>query len=407
MKRRYRRIVLSAGLGLVALYSIYAFFEDPGPRAATAKVEEGPMSVWSVYNGKIDSRSAITVMSKLKGGATVIDLAAPGAKVSKGDVLVRLDSAELEERLLKLKKELAFAKSDYESLVHAKIPLDRRDKELKLLEARTEFKGEDRYLKDIIELASESLVSPQEVEQQREKVGEHRTRVESLELDLKLTEEYLHPLAIEKAKTSLTSAEQALALAIRQLEDSVIRAPSDGVIVYIPLHIAGKFRTIRIGDTVYANQPFMMMPDLSDLVVQIEVPESELSRVQKGAEAVVRLLAYPSLSLRGAVEHISTVALSVPERPTWQRFFHVVIGVNGADARIRPGMSATAHVLSYYKPMVTLVPRSTVAWEGDQALVTIDRRHRIEKKEIKVGMANSTHYEVIEGLAPGEAVLLQ
>ena len=96
MKRRYRRIALSAGLGLVALYSIYAFFEDPGPRAATAKVEEGPMSVWSVYNGKIDSRSAITVMSKLKGGATVIDLAAPGAKVSKGDVLVIMEAMKME-----------------------------------------------------------------------------------------------------------------------------------------------------------------------------------------------------------------------------------------------------------------------------------------------------------------------
>ena len=275
------------------------------------------------------------------------------------------------------------------------------------MEARTEFKGEDRYLKDIIELVNEDLVSPQEVEQQREKVREHRTRVESLELDLKLTEEYLHPMAIEKAKTSLASAKQSLALAIRQLKDSVIRAPSDGIIVHIPLHIAGKFRTIRIGDTVYANQPFMMLPDLSDLVVQIEVPESELARVKKGAEAAVRLLAYPSLSLRGTVEHISTVAQNVPERPSWQRFFLVVIDLDGVDARIRPGMSATANILSYHNSTVTLVPRNAVVWEGDQALVTIDRLNRTEKIEIKVGMANSTHYEVIEGLLPGEAVLLK
>ena len=141
MKRRYHRIALSAGLGLVALYSFNVFFEDPVLRPAIAMVEEGPMSVWSVYNGKIDSRTAITVMSKLKGAATVIDLASPGAKVLEGDVLARLDSAELEERLLKLKKELAIAKYDYKSLVHATIPLDRRDKELKLMEARTEFKG--------------------------------------------------------------------------------------------------------------------------------------------------------------------------------------------------------------------------------------------------------------------------
>ncbi len=407
MKHRYRRIALSVGLGLVALYSIYPFFENSGPRAATATVEEGPMSVWSVYNGKIDSRTAITVMSKLEGGATVIDLAPPGANVSEGDVLVRLDSAELEERLLELKKELAFAQYDFEGLVRATIPLDRQDKELKLMEARTEFKREDRYLKDIIELFKENLVSPQEVDQQREKVREHRTKVESLELDLKLTEEYLHPMTIEKARTSLTSAKQSLALAIRQLNDSVIKAPSDGVIVYIPLHIAGKFRNIRIGDTVYANQPFMMLPDLSDLVAHIEVPESELALVQKGAEAAVRLLAYPSLSLRGTVEHISTVALNVPERPSWQRFFHVVIGLHGVDARVRPGMSATAHVLSYHKSKVTLVPRSTVIWEGDQALVTIEGRHWIETKAIRVGMANNTHYEIIEGLTPGEAVLLQ
>ena len=97
----------------------------------------------------------------------------------------------------------------------------------------------------------------------------------------------------------------------------------------------------------------------------------------------------------------------MPEQPSWQRFFLVVIDLDGVDARIRPGMSATANILSYHNSTVTLVPRNAVVWEGDQALVTIDRLNRTEKIEIKVGMANSTHYEVIEGLLPGEAVLLK
>lgn len=392
----------------VALYSSSGVFRETASGSQeVAAIERGPLSVWSTYNGTLDSRTAVTIMSKVKGSATVVDLVPAGSKVSKGEVLVRLDSAELERRLLKLEKEYALAKIELETILNAKLPLERRDLEMELFEVRTRLKVENNILEDILEFAKEDLVSKLEVEKQKTRVAELKAKRETLEMKVQLTKEFLHPAAIRRAKTELSSAEQALKLAKQEVLVSVIKAPRDGVVVYRHLQIGGQFRTIRVGDSVYPNQPFMILPDMSDLLVNCQVPETELSRIGKGNKVIVRPLAYPGLALDGVIERISAVAQNAPGRPIWQRFFHVVISLEETDSRLRPGLSVTAHVQSYDKPNAILVPRNAVSWVSGNAIVQMAHGSAAEPRQITVGLANNTHYEVIDGLTPGETVLLE
>jgi len=409
MKDLNKRLIIPVVLsGVVLAATLFAIlFDRDTDKKQTTVIEDGPFSVWSVYAGKVEARSAVTIMSKFDGMATIVDLAAAGEKISKGDLLVRLDSTKLERELLKLENEYALAKTDIESLVNARIPLDIREKEVELLKVQGELDAEGQYLKNNLKLAEEDLISVDEVKKQQRKVDKLKSRLEYLEIELDLTRKYLNPLAIEQANSKLSAAEQALAHTKRQLKNTVIRAPREGVVVYKPLNISGEFRTIRIGDSVFANQIIMVLPDLSDLVTHIEVPEAELSAVKEGNEVIVRPLAYRELALKGIVEHISSVAQSVSSRPTWQRFFHVTIGLNDVDARIRPGMSATAHILSYDRTKATQVPRRAVLWVAGKPMVEVQQGFSFIQREIRVGLANNTHYEVIEGLESGDTVSIK
>ena len=112
----------------------------------------------------------ITITSKMRSNATVLELVPEGAQVNQGDVLVRFDATEQERQLFKLEKEFLLASSELRSLQHAKLPLELRDLSLQLLEAKSEMGTETQYLADSRKLVKENLISVQEVEKQERKI---------------------------------------------------------------------------------------------------------------------------------------------------------------------------------------------------------------------------------------------
>jgi multidrug efflux pump subunit AcrA (membrane-fusion protein) len=373
----------------------------------TATVVKGPLAVWSTYEGRLESRTVTMIMSRFRGDATVIELALEGAGVSKGDVLVRFESSALEREVAKLERDCALAISELTSFKNARIPLELRELDMDLIEIRSTLNSERQYLDASIQLATEGLVSEQEIEQQKEKVAEITTQLQTLEMKLQLTKEFLHPSELKRVQAKLASAEQELQLAREQVQNSAVQAPTDGIVVYKPLHIGGEFRTVRVGDRIYQNQPFMLLTDMNDFVVHLEVPEGELTRVQEGEDVFIQPLAYPDVKLSGILEAIGSMAQTMPGQPVWQKFFHVVIGLEDVDTRLRPGMSVTAHVLSYYHPDTVLVPRVAVRWETDKPFAEVATSSSRETREIELGMANEQNYEVIAGLNLGDEVIIE
>jgi multidrug resistance efflux pump len=379
----------------------------PATARSTAKVMREPLTVWATYLGRLEPKSPVVVMSWFRGNSTVVELAAEGARVSKGDVLARLDSSAVERDIVKLEKDHALAESELVSFRSAKAPLELQELLIKLNEARAAFAAEQNYLAAIAELAKEGVISRQEIAQQKDKVEALKTQVEKGEMQVRLTREYLHPSELKRAQARLAAAEHELMLARQQLRESVIRAPSDGLVIHMPLHVGNELRTLRAGDSLYPNLPFMMLHDMKELVVQGEVPEGELSRVQQGQEAIVTPLAYPELRLRAVVERISPMAKSAPGQPAWQKSFQFVVRVLAPDARLRPGMSVTTHVLAYHNPSAISVPRSAVSWHDGKPFAYVRTGEGSERRALRLGAGNDKLYEVLDGLQPGAEVAVE
>lgn len=403
------KLVLAVVVIAIAAATFWKLDQSPRLPAAeiTAPVTEGEFIVYSTYNGKVESRNVVTIMSRFQGTATVVELAPEGTRIEEGDPLVRFDSTKLKRDLVKLESEYALAQSELDSLAQAKLPMELRDLELALAETSTELEAENQYLADSIELQKDQLISIQEVKQQKRKVDSLQSRADKLASEFNLTRKYLHPSILARAKTKLHSSRRALDLAQQQLAASEVFAPTSGVVVYKQINIGGEFRTVRVGDNVYPNQPFMVIPDMQDLVVHCDIPESELSRIKEDGDTYIRPLAFPNLTLPGTVETIGSVAQTLPGKPGWQKFFHIAIGVDTIEPLIRPGMSVTVSVLSSYKEIATLIPRRAVSWDGGKALTRIVSGQSHTIRELSLGQANEQYYEVIGGVESGERVLLR
>ncbi|MCO5061717.1 MAG: efflux RND transporter periplasmic adaptor subunit [Kiritimatiellae bacterium] len=374
-----------------------------GENASTHTIATGPMQVWTVYPGKLEARRVEVIMSKFNGSATIVELAPEGAPVKAGDLLVKFDSSQVERDLLKLQRDFQLASSDLERIEKAELPLELRDLEAQRIEAQMTFEAEKQYLEDSRALLAEDLVSEQELEQQKLKVDQLKTQLEKLDQKIALTKDFLHPSALERARATLSSAEQELKLAKAQLANCTVLAPADGVVVYRPLHVGGEFRTVRVGDSIYKNQPFLIIPDMRDLIIEVQIPEAELARVEIGRSVRVTPLSYPDLALSGTVETVGSMATIVADRPGWQRYFRAVIGLKDADPRLRSGMSVEAEILSYSADNALLIPRSFVHMNGNEPTARI-AGPPARTQPLKLGWADVQNFEVLDGLKPGDVV---
>ena len=389
-------LLLAAGCG-----------ERAKPATETVRVTSGPLQVWAVYDGKLDSRVVFNIMSRLGGQATLVHLLPEGARVQRGEVLARLDSSRIEKNLVKLQGQYAMAKSEFESLKQAEWPLKIAELERQVAESRTAWETEQQYLEDNRSLLAENLITPQEIKQQELKAAQAKTKAGQLENQLRLTREYLQPLAVEQARAKLAAVEQELNLEQLELKACTLTAPADGLLGYLPTYLGNEYRTARVGDSVFMNQPFMVIPDMSNLVVHCYVPESELARVNPGAVVRIEPVAYSHLALPGTVESVGSTAQTRTDKPAWQKYFHVLIALAGGDERLRSGMSVTARILAYEQKQAVLLPRLAVRWQGDEAWVRWQGKNgRVEQRQIKVGWADDRNYEVLAGLQPGDQIVI-
>lgn len=369
-------------------------------------VIRGPLSVWTPCDGTLEARHVETILSRFQGRATLVELVSEGSQVKRGDLLVRLDDSQLESDLVKLKSEFARAKAELDALENATIPLEIQDFDIQLNDLQSQYATEKQILADTRELVDSNLVSRSEIEQQEAKLAGLAAKTAQIQQRRKLTETYLHPAKLTQARAAVDAARQQMALAQQQFSNCVITAPSDGLAVYLPLHVGSEFRTLRVGDTLYPNQPFLCIPDMNEFIVPCFIPESDLARVQVGQSALVTPLAYPDLHLAATVESLGIMAQAQPGYPAWQKYFRVVVRIDQLDPRLRPGMSLHVEICSYTRPDATLIPRTAVQWNQGQASCQVRTFRSSERHPLKIGWSNAQFHEVLDGVKPGDRLVL-
>ncbi len=403
MKRAAWIAIAAAGVGL-AWWGGNGCRRAADPAEAVETVREGPMEVWSVLEGTVESRFVREIMSDLQGLAMAVQLAPDGAAVQAGEVVVRFDGSMWERELLRMNRDATVAREDYESLVRAKLPLEEQELQGRAAAAWQQYSNEVSGVDDNRELLSEGLISAGEVAQQAARAEAARAQALQADRQANLTLEFLHPAARERARAVMDSAEQEASIAARQLSNCVVVAPCAGMLAHKAISLGSDFRTVRVGDGVYRNQPFLTISDMSNMVLRCTVPESDLLTVVPGAIAEVRPLAYPELRLRAAVESVGGMAQAVAGKPGGQKYFAVLIRLEDVDRRLRPGMSAEVRVRAYASAKSLLIPRVAVFWNEDQTCCEVLREGRWVRAPVRLGQAGLRDIEVLDGLSPREKV---
>jgi RND family efflux transporter MFP subunit len=188
------------------------------------------------------------------------------------------------------------------------------------------------------------------------------------------------------------------------LEDKVsngrITAPADGTLYSLP---------VRAGDYVKLGDLLAEMADLHKVRVRAFIDEPELGTLEEGEPVIITWDALPNRSWVGKTEIIPKQVVPHGTRSVGE----LLCGVNNDKLELLPNINVNVRINSRERNNVLAVPRGAVASEGGRRYVYVVKanelgvgKSRLEKREIKVGIADAISYEVVSGLQEGEMVAL-
>ncbi len=163
-------------------------------------------------------------------------------------------------------------------------------------------------------------------------------------------------------------------------------------------------RHVVVGDDVEPNRHLLEVVDLSEVLAIGRVFEGQIGRVSVGQKVRVRVPSYPDEIFEGVVERLG--GKLDPD----SRSLAVYIRVGNADERLRPHMRATLSLVTGGADLALAIPKSAVLGESGNLYAFVQDEEspvRFERRSLVVGVSNDRVVEVIEGLYPGERVVVE
>lgn len=207
----------------------------------------------------------------------------------------------------------------------------------------------------------------------------------------------------QAARTTLRGAQSSLASAranLSALEGGAHAGGSGLISLDAPISGTVTERAASIGQAVERASALFVIENLRSVLVNAQVPESDVARVRVGQTAVVTVTAYPNERFAGVVQ---TLGSRVDEKT---RSLAVRVLVDNPGGRLRPDMFARVHLGIGRRSNALTVPASAITEDGGKKVAFVEEEGGFEERELTIGRTSGDRVEVLSGLKAGESVVV-
>jgi len=370
-----------------------------GTAVANMKVRKGTFEIVIPAFGEMQAAKStpIVVSPESRFGVQTIAWIAPEySMVKSGDVVIRLASAELADRLRTEEAEMA------------KLDLEIAKKENQLEKEKSDLSGQisitaiQRELADVYAARDETIfprnkIIEDAIDLNYQTIRERHFERKREQLEKRITAEL--QLLQSKARTRQMRIKQYQ----NQLNSLEIRAPHDGMLVIAKMWNGEK---IRVGMTAYSGRKLGSLPDLSVMEAKAFVLESEASGLKENLPVSLILDYEPGQTFTGKVTGIDTIAKPLSEESPL-KYFEAKISLDITDPRLmKPGVQVKASIFVERLANVIAVPNQALMFEQDKAFAMVKKGSRTLKRPVEIGARSLTLTVITKGLEEGEEILL-
>ncbi|MBO5919751.1 MAG: HlyD family efflux transporter periplasmic adaptor subunit [Bacteroidales bacterium] len=357
-----------------------------GDTLSLGTVAQGEFNDYIRVTGQVQPMTTIQI-SPLEGGVVQEIVTEEGSKVSKGDVIVILSNESLDLQILNSEAELA----EKENLLrNTMISMEQQKLSVKqeMLQLRVEVRRSKRAYESARELFAEKLISREEWLKAEEDYMLATDRLALVETRAKQDSLY-RAVEIHQMEESLANMRLNMRMIRKRKDNLTIKAPIDGELGLLD---------VALGQSIAAGVKIGQINNLDSYKIEAFVDEHYIDRVVAGLQA----------RFERQDESYETVIRKVyPEVRDGK--FKTDFKFNGEQpANIRTGQTYYLNLQLGQPEEAVMIPRGTFYQKtgGRWIYVVSEDGTRAVKRNIRIGRQNPQYYEVLEGLEPGERVVV-
>ncbi len=367
-----------------------------GNLSSTLKVERRGLSIGEVKRTQFDDYVSVdgsvvpiqvVQISPEEGGVIRQKIVEEGAHIRKGDIIVKLSNSNLDLEILNAESELA-EKQNMLRNTQITMEQDQLNNQTEAAQLSMDMQAKKRAYLHQTALQKEQLNSREEYLKSKEDYELSSQKHALIQQRLK-KDAQLRRSQMEQMSENLSSMLRNVQLVRKRKERLDVRSQINGEVGQLD---------IEVGQSIVPGQKIGVINDLSDYKVEAKIDEHYIDRVHSGLTATFE---------QNGKRYELTVRKVYPEVKDG-RFKIDFVFRGKRPNNIRTGQTYYVDLQLGESKQAVLIPKGTFySVTGGNWIFVLDKNgQKAYRRNIRIGRQNPAYYEVIEGLEPGERVIV-
>ncbi|NJK56220.1 MAG: efflux RND transporter periplasmic adaptor subunit [Pleurocapsa sp. SU_5_0] len=375
---------------------------QPNMQSRTVPVTTQSLKVSFEASGSIEPITSVNISPKNAGRLTALYVE-QGDKVKAGQLLARMDSANLTAELAQAQAELAQAQAEYTKALNGNRQEAIARAKSQVLSAQAQADLSAKRLEKNRWLAQQGAIAQLTLDEYLSEDKTTRASLAEAQEQLQELENGSRPEDIAQSKAKVAAAKAQVDLAQTELEDTAIYAPFDGIISQKYATVGAIVTPNVSASTTSSATSSSILSIASGLEVNANVSEATIAQIKPNQTVEIVAEAYPYRTFKGRVKQIAPEAI-VENNVT---SFEVKVELITGQAELRSGMNIDAVFVGKKIENALTIPTVAITTnQGEIGVMVLGDRAQAQFKPVRVGFNENGQTQIIQGLSAGDRVFI-
>jgi HlyD family secretion protein len=394
--------------GLVLVGAIATFYLTQNQRkqnlsALTVPVKSESLNLRIRASGIVQPIQTVNLSPKVAGQLVKL-FVEQGDRISKGEIIAKMDDRSIQTQIAQAEANLANAQSNLDRLKNGSRVEEIASAKARLESAKARANLSRTRLERNQDLANQGVITRDRLD---ELFADQRANTANLleqQRQLDQLQNGSRPEDIAQAQAQVKESQARLDSAKVQLDDTVIRSPFNGIITQKFSNVGAFVTPTTSASAVGSGSSTSIVSAASGLEILAKVPEVDIAQIKIGQKVEIVADAYRDRTFTGEVRLIAPEAVIEQNVTSFQVRVRLVTGL----AELKSGMNTDLRFIGAKINNAILVPTVAIATEkGQTGLYIPDQNQKPKFQPITIGITIDNQTQILNGISSGDLVFIK